>query len=331
MFQMFHFQMFTFRPALSGTASTTLLQALAVLDLLRLWLAIPIHWTRFYHDPDISNESEFLCEWHDVFHGTPQVAGSLVLVVITLFRILSISSPHKAQVWCTVRNARIAICLCVFFGIIATVPGPFITWSFETLEYNYYGYIFYYTWCVYLGKYKTFMFWWTILFCVYMPFACIFLGNIFIIKHLYASKKLRRGLVQNQTSETSNKERSMSVILIAISFVFLISMMPYFLMLQVGETVINIGKKSKEYQAVFYLSQHVLYFLTYVNNVANIVCYALVGSTFKSELKALFRMKRKSSALSISSNVTAMSIVSQSERDQMPNTGSGSTDNYIKP
>ena len=96
-------------------------------------------------------------------------------------------------------------------------------------------------------------------------------------------------------------------------------MMPYFLMLQVGETVINIGEKSKEYQAVFYLIQNVLYFLTYVNNVANIVCYALVGSTFKSELKALFRKKKKSSELSISSNMTAMSIVSQSERDQMPN------------
>ncbi len=137
-----------YRPALSGTASTVLLQALALFDILRLWVAIPIQWTRWYQlyryrldgsegtSPDISNESEFLCEWHDFFTGLTAMFGSWTIVLITIFRVTSVGVPHKAKIWCTKLNAYIAVLICMLFGLCICIPIPFTVWSFEAYDYQ---------------------------------------------------------------------------------------------------------------------------------------------------------------------------------------------------
>ncbi len=285
-------------------------------------MAIPIQWTRWYQlyrhrlhvsqdtPPDISNESKFLCEWHDFFMVLMSMSGSWTIVVITIFRVISVGFPHKAKIWCTRRNAYIAILFCVFFLVCICIPIPFTVWSFETFDYSYYAYdynIYNYnnnfygdfsntlTFCTYTNTiYTKIVMWIGNIIQVFLPFLIILFGNLFIIKHLYASRKMRNSMVQSQHANDSKSELSMSAILIAISFVFLITMMPYFAIVVVGQAFIEVDRRSLEYRKVFYLVQDLLFFVHYLNNVVNIVCYGLVGGTFKDELKGLFGMRKKS-------------------------------------
>ncbi len=292
---------------------TTLLQGLAVFDLLRLCLSLPISWIKSKFLIDLNQESEYLCEWHDVFTGVSLVSGSWAVVAITFFRLISISFPHKAKVWCTQVKARIAICFCVLIGLTLHLAAKFKSmyglYKTQIIDGKQY------TSCIYEEQEKTLsvvMFWLWIIVSVFAPFLCILMGNVFIIMTLYSRRKRRQNMMANASGGNSINEQSMSAILIAISFMFLITMMPNFLINLLKFLTVKPEEHSMAYQVIFDFVLDLLFLLTYVNNVGNIVCYSLVGSTFKAELKSLFGFKKRSTLLSTAKNMTKVSNISQS-------------------
>ena len=184
----------------------------------------------------------------------------------------------------------------------------------------------------YFEKYYT---WKELTFMSIIPFCTIIGGNIAIIVEIAKNKKSRNemalkhdktntsngegGSVSSDKSQTklttnSGKASTMNIVLIAISLLFLVSVMPFSIS-NIIEQRLNYANYSPEFEYKYRLWEAIAKQLTFINNVANFACYFLSGSKFKQELKnMIFGIRLKGKELSESG--TQVSTISGGSRDQ---------------
>ena len=129
------------------------------------------------------------------------------------------------------------------------------------------------------------------------PFILLLIMNSFIIHTVRNRSNFRRGLksIKGQTdghiSKIKNSERQIFVILISVTFSFLMLMTPtYVLTLYV--TFVDYGDTPKSF-AEFHLFFNVGHKTYYTNYAINFFLYVLSGQKFRTDLKRLFVGKKE--------------------------------------
>ncbi len=284
------------------SSSAVILIGLAVADNLVLWIDLPEHWMIEGLNYNFDSH-EILCKLKGFLAMPTVYISRYTIVILTIFRLISVYIPHKANVLCTRKRAYFTlISTYVIFQIIAVYH--LIVYRVDFVNED--GFEFYDCHMgehePYFNKYFT---WKEIVFNTIIPFAIIIGGNIAIIVEMTKHKTSRNEMsVKHDKANTSSgeggsvsgdksqpklttksgKTSSMNIVLIAISLLFLISVLP-FSVSNIIEGRLNYENYSPEFEYKYRLWESVAKLLTYINNVANFACYCLCGSKFKQELK----------------------------------------------
>ena len=206
--------------------------------------------------------------------------SSLLLVAMTFDRFYSIVRPHKAASFNTVRKTKIIIFCAGVFSIVLNVPHLFLSdnegWQ-----------------CTPFGKASdtmlgTIFYLFSSVVGFVIPFVLLLIMNSVIIH------KLRTRYVATQTqSETSsrkNSEGQIFVMLLLVTFGFLILVTPaYVLYLYV--ILVNVRATPKAF-AGYYLFHSVAQKMRFTNHGVNFLFYVISGEKFRADLKKLLPFKK---------------------------------------
>ena len=283
------FPIVSFRPPMR-TGSSVILIALAVFDNLALIIGLLDHFLQMTQGIYVDILSPFACKSFAYIRAVIDYVGGYLIVVFTVFRVISVYLPHKNAVYCTRSRAYIA----VFLTIIALC---FVHLDY-VLNVQYYPIYENSTYidmdCWYVGGGLTFFvdYYQYFLVCVrsVIPFSILIIGNSMIIYKISKFRAKRQAMTNiNQVSNSSSDDtHGMTAMLISISILFLITQTPYLITNNISYTIAE-AEHSPEFLAKYYLLETYFRFLTFVNNVANFLCYCISGRKFKSELVTMLK------------------------------------------
>ena len=212
------------------------------------------------------------------------LCSTLLVVSMTFDRFYSIIKPHKAASFNTVKRAKMTIVFIIIFSILYNIPHLFTT-AVEGRQ------------AVPFGKgmdkiVGQFYYWLSFIINFAAPFILLLIMNSFIIHTIRNRSNITRGLksmkgqTDGQISKIKNSERQIFVILILVTFSFLILTTPtYVLTLYV--TFVDYGDTPKSF-AEFHLFFNVGHKTYYTNYAINFFLYVLSGQKFRTDLKRLF-------------------------------------------
>ena len=95
------------------TGSSVILIALAVFDNLALLLGLPDHMLLVGYGVPVDEWSEVACKTYGYVRAIVDYAGGYLVVVFTIFRVISVYLPHKNSIYCTRKRA--------YFAVVATI------------------------------------------------------------------------------------------------------------------------------------------------------------------------------------------------------------------
>ena len=275
MFSMF--KNFFLRPKFRSSSSVILI-ALAVADTLVLWIGLPDH---FLDVLGIYIRSyPVLCQLYNFVNSSSVCIANWLIIVFTLFRLISVYMPHKANIYCSKKRAYLAI----FFTIVT--PCFYFSYWLYTVEYQVTE-----DDCIghkdYITFHRDYQLWLVLTLNSLLPFTILIISNCLIIYKLRKASALRQSMNSTATSEESN---SMTAMLLSISILFLVTQTPHFIT-TIIESEFDYDNQGEEFIAYYYIIEMVTKLLTYVNNVANFFCYCISGRQFRTELALVLRVK----------------------------------------
>ena len=277
----------------SRLSSTALyLSALAVSDLLVLWLGLLRQWLIYMFDIDVRHLSEAGCKIHIFLVYFATQCSSWLLVAVTSERFIGVLLPHKVKQGCTTRTAVVTISIIVgclillnahwFYGMGETeVVFSNVTYVFkcDSIYEHYYEFL----------GFK----WLWIDLCVFslVPFTILLIGNVSIIVRVLASKHKTRIQIAPSNGGTgavrrSDKTAQLTAMLVLLNIVFFVCTLPMAIYL-IGEPKWISKLKSYHEFAVLRLWWSVVNSFMYLNNAINFILYFLSGSRFRQEVKSL--------------------------------------------
>ena len=127
--------------------------------------------------------------------------------------------------------------------------------------------------------------------CFVIPMLVIMVANVCIVVKLKRRKKSLMIRTQREVTLEAQrrKDRKVTVMLLVLTLVFLVLLLPLFACHLYKYFLPSKKKRSKLIYLVFMISQR----LWYTNNAVNFYIYALFGSEFRKELRALFRRRNR--------------------------------------
>ena len=210
--------------------------------------------------------------------------SSWILVLINIDRVVSVYKPLKARTWCTRR--RLAIALVTMMLVLALI-NIHIFWTakhYPKKEFDH---------CQYdidlLGA-KGQEAWLTIdaSIFVFIPFVLIFGCNVYIISSLIRARRRRKSMdsYQGSQGQSSDNTRSITMMLITISIVFLITTSPMTLCFLFYDSLMQHFEGDPVGMALWYelVIYTVLVLVCYSNNALNFLLYCISGSKFREAL-----------------------------------------------
>ena len=232
----------------------------------------------------------------------------LFILKMTFERFYSIIMPHTAASFNTVKRAKVTIVISVVLSILFNIPHIFMS-THVGRE------------CVPWGKgmeraaaqlhyYSSF----TITFA--LPFVLLLSMNSVIIHTLQTRSMIKitqsegQGQNEGQTSKLKNSEKQIFILLLLVTFAFLILTTPgYAMILYVN--FVDYTKSPKSF-AEYYLIYNIGQKTYYTNYGINFFLYVISGQKFRSDLINLFKLKHKQdSAIGIiSSKATSSTRIS---------------------
>ena len=174
------------------TGSSVILIALAVFDNLALLLGLPDHMLLVGYGVPVDEWSEFACKTYGYVRAIVDYAGGYLVVVVTIFRVISVYLPHKNSIYCTRKRA--------YFAVVATI----VVMSMIHLDYvinrQYYPVYedntFLYMSCSFVGTWLKILLEYYIhfLLCIrsLIPISILIIGNAMIIFKINKFKDKRK-------------------------------------------------------------------------------------------------------------------------------------------
>ena len=253
---------------------------------------------------------KWYCRVAQLFNFTSFLCSTLLILSMTFDRFYSIIMPHKAASFNTVKRAKITVACIVIVSILYNLPHLYLTSyvGWECLPYaNAQEYQ--------LGK---LYFWLSLVVQFALPFVCLLTMNSVIIhkirnRFVLVKKPLtvspNNESSQGETSSNKHSEMQVFVILLLVTFAFLVLATPAYLFF-LFVRIINFFKSPKLVTAYF-LFWNVAHKMYISNHGINFFLYVISGKKFRTDLRNLFPNLKKSKrsnelmANSIKKNLTS--------------------------
>ena len=239
------------------------------------------------------------------------MCSTLFIINMTFERFYSIIRPHKAASLNTMKRANITVVVCILISIVYNIPHIFLSSSVSRQ-------------CVPYGKalnvvYGQFYYWLSIVVNYLLPFVLLLSMNSVIIHTLrQRSFKLTsespnvergsQGKTKNQPPRIQGGERQIYIILLLVTFGFLILTSPahIFFFYQMFYHY----DKSPYAFAGFYLYNSVSQKAIYTNNGINFLFYVMAGKKFRTDLIKLFNCCKIKNNLATETSLSVVNSVS---------------------
>ena len=273
-----------FRPTMRS-GSSLILTALAVADTLTLSVGpTTIYLQKIYN---ISVSHYFLiCKLQRYVKSVFGYYANWLLIVFTIFRVIAVYLPHKANVYCTRRRAFIAVASTLAASCIVNLDSIIhIQYIIRNNKKK----------CWFTGSrdiyYTVYSQWVMLTVMSIVPFVLLVTSNILIIYKVIIYSFRRRNM---STEIKSNDSQSLTAMLISISVLFLMTQVPTFAIIILKRNLRS-GTHSEEYIYRFLIIDGVFRLLKWTNHAVNFFCYCVSGKRFREELVVMVtgRFRRK--------------------------------------
>ena len=241
------------------------------------------------------------CAINNTFLLMSTTCSILFILKMTFERFYSIIMPHRAASFNTVKRAKITIVICVVFSVLFNIPHIFMSTNVgrECIPYGKGMEIP----VVRLHYYASF----TINFA--LPFVLLLIMNSFIIHTLRTmsmttiTRSEGQGHNESQTAKLKNSEKQIFILLLLVTFAFLVLTTPGYAMVMYVNFV-DYTKSPRSF-AQYYLIYNIGQKTYYTNYGINFFLYVISGQKFRSDLMNLFKLKhRRDSTISMVSKTT---------------------------
>ena len=227
------------------------------------------------------------------------MCSTFFILSMTFERFYSIIRPHKAALFNTVKRAKIVILAIVVFSAIFNIPHLFAT--SEAVGQ-----------CAPIGKAIQYIYgqiysWLNSLLPFFLPFVLLLFMNTVIIytltvrSHFSQSQGQFEGQVE--TSKIKNTEKQITMTLLLVTFSFLVLMMPSCVFLIY--VMVSDFTQSPQAFAGYYLFGNIAGQAYFTNSGINFFLYVISGRKFRTDLIKLllcFKRKQKHNTLSLDLN-----------------------------
>ena len=258
-----------FRPTMRS-GSSLILSALSVADT----LTMPVYLLRGYN----ITVSDYLiiCKLHHYLRSVCGYYANWLIIVFTVFRVIVVYLPHKANVYCTRRRAFIAVVVTLVVSCIVNLDSILhVQYSQSNIGKK----------CSRDKYYKVYTQWVMLLIMSIIPFVVLVAGNVLIIYKI-VTYSIKRKRMSNDVK--SNDSQSMTAMLISISVLFLVTQVPA-IVITIFKQNLDLGNATKEYIHGFAVTETVFRLLKWSNHGMNFVCYCISGERFRQELFAMLK------------------------------------------
>ena len=219
-----------------------------------------------------------------------------LIVTLTFERFYSMVRPHKAASFNTTNRAKVIVGCIIIFCALFNLPLYFTSSSFGvnciSFSVN--------SGSTLINAYLLIFFFVLML----IPFTSLLIMNSVIIhtlrkRPIYHDKGHSQGQVQGQTTRIKQSEKQIYLMLLLVTFAFLVFYIPGISMI----FYINYIHGTTPY---FYASQHFVFHFGeksyFTNHAINFFLYVISGQKFRGDLMQLFRCKTLSKSNSLNYN-----------------------------
>ena len=217
------------------------------------------------------------------------LCSTLFILSMTFERFYSIIRPHKAALFNTVKRAKVIITFVVIFSILINVPHLYTTTNNGKS-------------CVPFGRSMQTLrgemyYWFSALLNFIIPLILLLSMNSVIIHTLRkrsmsgVGRSESQGQGEGQTTRLKSSEKQMFVLLLMISFAFLICTIPQYSLLLY--TSLLDYRRSPPLLAGFHLHHSIGQKAYYTNYGINFYLYIISGHKFRSDVANLFKCRNK--------------------------------------
>ena len=318
-------------PCFQRSTTGFLLTCLAWVDISCLCLGASHLWIKQYTGTDIREQSATVCKLHIFTTYLCPHLSSWTLVFVTLERCLAVIFPLRVAAWVTMQRVVFA------WFIMAAISA--VSWSYlliltellpldllDSMNYNYtYDYYEYNYTQDYQPIYSdntsslqcrmntynltSFRNWQAFIMLSGLPMILIITSNAIILWKLLAPSKLCRNRF------TGGHNRSLSIMLISVSVVYLVTALPIDIYL-LGQMDGMFIEENEDLTEIGDFIFNVLQLIYYLNNSLNFFLYYLSGSRFRRALRGLVWKKEEYGTLRehMSSPIPHSIFISKLER-----------------
>ena len=235
---------------------------------------------------DMPPNQFWYCALITLFAFTGSMCSTMFIIAMTFERLYSITVPHKAASFNTVKRAKVVIVCTVFICFLWSLPQLFLS---DNIEKN----------CIPYAKETSLLgqiYYWSHTFLFFpAPFVLLLTMNSIIIHILRKRSELiikmsanqGQGQNESQISNMKSSNRQMFTMLLLVAFAFLILALPINI---IGYYVRLSGDFTTTPQsiALSYLLNSIGEKLYYTNFGINFYLYVISGRKFRSDLAKLF-------------------------------------------
>ena len=261
--------------------------SLALADTVVLLVGCLRRWVVEMFEVDLLNESPAACYIVNFLQYWSFDVAVWILVIMTMDRVVVVTSPLKAQVYATRRRAAIALI------IVLTACAGINLHFFFTTEYSD-------NVCTAKKKHLEFFnsIWSWIDATVYsfLPFVLLLVMNVVIIVFMGQADRRKRNMTNQFKIKRSEEQRNtinsrkLTIMLLSITCAFIILTAPSMvinILREKGQPYFNLDNPKD--MAKYILTRQVSRILLYLNHSINFFLYCITGSKFRRELSAMLQ------------------------------------------
>ncbi|KAK6180005.1 hypothetical protein SNE40_012230 [Patella caerulea] len=275
------------RREMRQTSTCFYLATLAITDTSVLYISAFKTWIRILTGFELLHVSNAACKGIMFLVYFCNHFSAWIIVAVTIERFLAVWFPLKAGTMCSVSRAKFgtfviaSVFILVNSHLFWTAELVSTTSSMSSDHLMCIGYV-----------YKTFVCkvfaWINLMLYTFLPFIVLLIFNILIIINLLKHRQVLTSTMTKDDQQTRNNHRKLAITLLTISFVWIITTMPF-------TCHALLKPKSQSYHdiAVNFLTKFICYCLFYTNHSINFCLYCITGQRFRHEMKKLFCRKQK--------------------------------------
>ncbi|CAF2771840.1 unnamed protein product [Rotaria sp. Silwood2] len=281
---------------------------LAIADTCVLLLGLTVMWLYLLNRKwSLLLQSTYGCKILSVLFYTVSDTSVWIVCMMSTDRCIAVTRPLHASSICTVRRARISVCILVLCILIINIHFLFthyLSSANECTSHEYYDFFIQRIWpWIDAAVYSA------------LPFILLLTINLIIVFSLFHARRSTSNLQMYQSHKNRNKNklstsmsRKLTTMLLAVTVFFLLTSFPMVCL----QIYTNIHQQNNNLFTQLYLKP-LCETLQYSNHCINFFLYAITGKAFRHELKRLFH------SIAIKMHLTNNAVQTSIDRRQIGN------------